>query len=212
MANKYKKINQAVKRQRQDDSNTKMIMGIVGIALIVVVVLLAYGGGKGSGRQAISGGSQPQNIGDFQQRVQSAEKAVQANPKDYNAQKSLGDAYYDLGSAYQQGNKDPEAATNYGKAVEPYQKALEIKLDVNVQTDMATAAFYSNQLDVAEAAFKKAIEKDPNFMSAQLNYGIFLRDARSDKGGAKKQFEIVAKQTKDSAAANKAKGLLSSVQ
>jgi predicted nucleic acid-binding Zn ribbon protein len=50
MANKYKKINQAVKRQRQDDSNTKMIMGIVGIALIAVVVLLAYVGGKGSGR------------------------------------------------------------------------------------------------------------------------------------------------------------------
>jgi tetratricopeptide (TPR) repeat protein len=212
MANKYKKINQAVKRQRQDDSNTKMIMGIVGVALIAVVVLLAYGGGKGNGGQAISGGSQPQNIGDFQQRVQTAEKAAQANPKDYNAQKSLGDAYYDLGSAYQQGNKDTEAATNYGKAVEPYQKALEIKFEVNVQTDMATAAFYGNQLDVAESAFKKAIEKEPNFMNAQLNYGIFLRDARSDKGGAKKQFEIVAKQTKDSAAANKAKGLLSSVQ
>jgi predicted nucleic acid-binding Zn ribbon protein len=57
MANKYKKINQAVKRQRQDDSNTKMIMGIVGVALIAVVVLLAYGGGKGNGGQAISGGS-----------------------------------------------------------------------------------------------------------------------------------------------------------
>jgi predicted nucleic acid-binding Zn ribbon protein len=50
MANKYKKINHAAKRQRQDDSNTKMIMGIVGVALIAVVVLLAYVGGKGSGR------------------------------------------------------------------------------------------------------------------------------------------------------------------
>ncbi|MDA8443257.1 MAG: hypothetical protein M0Z55_12930, partial [Peptococcaceae bacterium] len=84
--------------------------------------------------------------------------------------------------------------------------------NIDVQTDMATSAFYANEPTVADKAFKTAIAKQPNFLKARLNYGIFLYDAMNNAPGAKAQLEIVAKQTQDPTSAQSAKDLLQQIK
>ncbi|HWJ03051.1 MAG TPA: hypothetical protein VNU93_05185, partial [Verrucomicrobiae bacterium] len=170
----------------------------------------------GSGAKTNQGGTAPQqntsNVDDLLKRLPDLEKAAKEKPADFSAQKSLADTYYDIGFSYLESNKTTDMEPYFVKAVDAYQKTLAIKFDINVQTDMATAAFYGNKPDVADAAFKKAIEQQPDFLVARVNYGIFLRDAKQDKAGAKTQFEYVANQKKDADAAKKAADLLKTVQ
>jgi tetratricopeptide (TPR) repeat protein len=218
VANKFKRINQESQKKAQNDSNLRMIMGLVIVALITLVVFFAYGFGSNKGQnqanQQPSGQADQQkaDITQVQQRVDQAEKSAQANPKDYTTLVNLGNAYYDLGSAYYDNGKQNESVDIYAKSIDPYQKALEQKFDIGVQTDLATAAFYGNKPDVADAAFKKAIEKQPDFLIARFNYGVFLNEIKQDKAAAKQQIEYVANQTKDKDAAAKAKDFLKSLQ
>jgi tetratricopeptide (TPR) repeat protein len=216
VANKFKRINQESQKKAQNDSNLRMIMALVIVVLITLVVFFAYGSNKGQNQanQQPSGQADQQkaDITQVQQRVDQAEKSVQTNPKDYTALVNLGNAYYDLGSAYYDNGKQNESVDIYAKSIDPYQKALEQKFDIGVQTDLATAAFYGNKPDVADAAFKKAIEKQPDFLIARFNYGVFLNEIKQDKAAAKQQIEYVANQTKDKDAAAKAKDFLKSLQ
>ncbi|HZW82383.1 MAG TPA: hypothetical protein VFF14_03035 [Candidatus Deferrimicrobium sp.] len=216
MANKFKRINQESQKKAQNDSNLRMIMGLVIVALITLVVFFAYGSNKGQNQatQQPSGQADQQkaDITQVQQRVDQAEKSAQATPKDYTALVNLGNAYYDLGSAYYDNGKENESVAIYAKSIDPYQKALEQKFEIGVQTDLATAAFYGNKPDVADAAFKKAIEKQPDFLVARFNYGVFLNEVKKDKAAAKVQIEYVANQTKDKDAAAKAQEFLKSLQ
>jgi len=210
MANKFKKVSKAQSKKQEDDKILRTAMGLGLIAIVIIVVFIVYGSNKqntGTSQTAPQQTSS-QNTSQLQQKVQSDEKTAQANPKDYTAQKTLGNSYYDLGFAYLQAKNAQDSTTNFSKAVETYQKALAMNFDINVQTDMATAAFYGNQPDIADAAFKKAIEKEPEFYTARINYGIFLRDAKGDKAGAKAQFEYVANQNKDTNNKGQAQDLL----
>ncbi len=213
MSNKYKKFNQVSRKKQEDNATMRTVMGLVAVAIVALVVFFVYGGNstKSPTSQAPTAQQEP-TAAQLIQRLPDFEKNAQANPNSFDGQRSLPTNNYDVGFAYLQNNQTAEMTAYFGKAVDAYQKALAIKFDINVQTDMATAAFYGNKPDIADAAFKKAIEKQPDFLVARLNYGIFLRDAKKDKAGAKTQFEFVANQTKDVEKAKQAKELLSSVQ
>lgn len=222
MANKFKKVTPASRKpqQTQDNTNLRTVMGLVAVLLVVIVVIVVFY--HGSGTSGASGGNgqtttqqsqqqQGPTVAQAQQEVTSAEQQLKSNSTDINLQKALGNAYYDLGSAYYQSKDTTNGQKNFANAVVAYQKFLAKQFNIDVETDMATSAFYGNEPDVAEAAFKTAIAKQPDFMPAHLNYGIFLLDARKDKTAAKAQFEIVANQTKDAQSASAAKQMLQSL-
>jgi len=54
------------------------------------------------------------------------------------------------------------------------------KQDIDVLTDMATAAFYSGQSDLAEKSYKEALNERPDFQQALFNYGVFLSYVKKD--------------------------------
>ena len=213
MANKYKNIRQADKKQQADSQTMRTVMLIALAAVISIAAFVAFGSGpktapNGTASQQQTGPS----VADLQKGLPDLEKNAQANPTSFEAQKRLADAQYDLGFAYLDNNQVAEMVPDFAKAVETYQKALAIKFDIGAQTDMATAAFYANKPDIADAAFKTAIEKQPEFYTARLNYGIFLREAKQDNAAAKVQFEYVANQKKDPNIAKSAADLLKTVQ
>lgn len=210
MANKFKKVTKGHRKKEKGDSTLRTAMGLGVVAIIALVVFIVYGSNNSQqGTLPPAGQNEPAQA---LQNVQTAEKAAQAGSNDFDAQKRLADAYYDLGTAYANANDAQNAESFWNKAIGSYQKALAIKFDINAQTDMATLAFYTNQTELADTAFKQALEKEPDFLTAHLNYGVFLRDAKGDKEGAKKQWEFVANQAKDTASQNQAKEYLKTVQ
>ena len=52
-----------------------------------------------------------------------------------------------------------EVIEDYNQAISYYENVLNTKKDINVLTDMATAAFYSGQNDLAEKSFKEAVQR-----------------------------------------------------
>ncbi|GAW93046.1 tetratricopeptide repeat protein [Calderihabitans maritimus] len=125
--------------------------------------------------------------------IRQYEQVLKANPDNLEVLVDLGNDHYDLGVIYAGELNQPEKAfEHFAKATEAYQKAISIDPEnINVRVDLATAAFYSNQYDLAEEHFKKAIEQDPNFINARRNYGVFLAQARGDYEGAIAQWEAV---------------------
>ena len=123
------------------------------------------------------------NSGSIEQSLQSqADSLVQAlenNPDDANIWLNLANTYYDLGAAYLQ-SAPAKAADSFKKAVEAYQIVLKNKKDVNIIVDMATAAYYAGENDLADKSFQEALTLKPDFYNGLLNYGIFLMNAKND--------------------------------
>jgi len=104
---------------------------------------------------------------------------VKLNPNDIQLQQDLGNAYYDLATVAQIVSPY-EVIEDYNQAINYYQDVLNTKKDIHVLTDMATAAFYSGQDDLAEKSFKEALIEDPDFQPALFNYGVFLSEIKKD--------------------------------
>jgi len=122
--------------------------------------------------------------------IRQFEQALKAAPDNPTMLVDLGNKSYDLGVQYF-GLQQVEDGLKYLiKATEAYEKALEIgEPDANVATDLATAAFYSNQYDLADEYFSKAIEIDPKHLTAKRNYGVFLMEAKQNYDKAIQQWE-----------------------
>lgn len=105
----------------------------------------------------------------------------------------MGDAYYDLGTVAQK-NAPNEAKEDYSQVVNNYQFALKTKQDLNVLTDMATAAFYTGQFDLAEKSYQKALSINPEFDPALNNYGIFLYQVEKNSTSAIRMWQTALTQ------------------
>lgn len=108
---------------------------------------------------------------------------VRSNPNDSSLQQELGNAYYDLGTMARTVAPN-EAREDYLQAIKYYQSVLNTKKDINVLTDMSTAAIYTGQNDVAEKGFKEALTENPDFIQALFNYGVFLSEIKKDYASA----------------------------
>lgn len=108
---------------------------------------------------------------------------IRTNPNDIQLQQDLGNSYYDLGTAART-EAPNEAKSDYIQATVYYQNVLKTKQDINVLTDMATAAFYSGQNDLAEKSYQEAIKQNPNFQQALFNYGVYQYQIKKDNASA----------------------------
>ena len=170
---------------------------------VIIVVLLAVclvGAGAYGFFSNYNSGSTPQstastksNYTNAKNRVGTLTQELKSSPNDTGLQQDLGDAYYDLGTTALQ-NAPNEAKEYYFQAVKNYQAVLKTKQDLNVLTDMATAAYYSQQYDLAEQSFQKALSINPNFAPALNNYGVFLYEYKKDTATAIRMWQTALNQ------------------
>lgn len=118
------------------------------------------------------------------------EEELKENPTDGDAWASKANLEYSLGSLMYEVGKTEEGVEYFNQATESFQEALKYKPDdVSLRNDLASVAYYAGKYDLAEANFKKAIELDPEYVNARVNYGLFLYDVRKDYQGAIKEWE-----------------------
>jgi len=123
--------------------------------------------------------------------VQTLEAKAKANPQDMTTRQDLANAYFDLAVLAQEAAPE-ESVTDFAKAVDAYQTvldAMKTAKDINILVDMATAAFYAGQDDLAEKSFKEALAQQPKSFNALYNYGMFLAQAKKDNVGAIKVWQ-----------------------
>lgn len=150
--------------------------------LIYVIVFLAVAGLALSPilgyMLSRSGWAQPgvnDDISYFQGIISRLEDALKEDPDSASNLVELGNAYYQLALAYSAVPNEKKTVECFAKAVEPYGKALELDPEnVDVRVDRAVAAFYSNNLALAEQEFETAISTDPDHAKAHFNYAVFL--------------------------------------
>lgn len=121
-------------------------------------------------------------------RIDAMVQQAKLDPENVPLQTALGNEYYNAGVASQT-VAPAETQENFSKAVEAYQIVLKTNKDPNVMVDMATSAFYSGNIDLADKSFKEALVIKPDFINALINYGIFLSDAKQDWAGALNQWQ-----------------------
>lgn len=118
------------------------------------------------------------------------EETLKENPNDGDAWAQKANVEYSLGSLMYDTGKSEEGVKYFSDATESYQEALKYNGDdVYIRNDLASVAYYSGKYDLAETNFKKAIELDPKYVNARVNYGLFLYDIKKDYEGAKKEWE-----------------------
>lgn len=141
------------------------------------------------------------------------EQALKNNPDNYSMLVDLGNGTYDIGELYSKQQQNDKAITYFTKATEAYKKALEIgEPNANIATDLATAAMYSGQYDLAEEYFQVAMETDKNHVVSRMNYGVFLMNIRQDNAGAVKQWEDVLALNPDPSIKSNAQQLIQQAQ
>lgn len=175
---------------------------------IVIIVLLAacligagaygfFSNDNGSnvnvGSTPLSSSSSNNDYTNAKNRVDTITEQLKSSPNDVGLQQDLGDAYYDLGTVARN-NAPNEAKEDYVQAVKNYQAVLQTKQDLNVLTDMATAAYYSQQFSLAEQSFQKALSINPNFAPALNNYGVFLYEYKKDNALAVRMWQTALSQ------------------
>ncbi len=164
---------------------TQRIVGGV-IAILVTISMVGagmfgyfYGGIPQTQRNSSLAPSAADDYKNFKNRVDNLNQLVKTNPNDIGLQQDLGNAYYDLALVAQQIAPN-EVKEDYNQAIKNYQNVLKTKKDINVLTDMATAAFYGEQSDLADKTFKEALALQPDFEQALFNYGVFLSQVKQD--------------------------------
>lgn len=165
----------------QNNQKTKAVV----ITILLALSLVGAGTyGYFSGTPSSSPSSTPSSSGNndynsLKNRVNALTQQVRSNPNEISLQQDLGNAYYDLGTAARTAAPN-EAKEDFIQATKYYQNVLNTKQDINVLTDMATAAFYSGQNDLAEKSYKEALTERPDFTQALFNYGVFLSEIKKD--------------------------------
>ncbi len=110
---------------------------------------------------------------------------VAANPQNVQAVTQLGNEYFDAG--------------NHEKAVEVYQRALQIEpRNPDVLTDMGVSYRKLGKISDAVGAFRKAAEIEPDHPIALFNLGLVLRDDLKDYSEALKAWEAFLRKSGDS--------------
>ena len=105
--------------------------------------------------------------------IRQLEKTVAADPGNTDALAQLGHAYFD--------------SNQYTRAIEAYQKYLELKPDdADIWTDLGV--MYRRRGEPVEAlrAFDKAIEVNPGHQQARFNKGVVLLSDQKDRNAAVK--------------------------
>jgi cytochrome c-type biogenesis protein CcmH/NrfG len=96
---------------------------------------------------------------------------LKSNPNDAQLLYKVGNVYYDT--------------QQFPEAIQYYEKALTLNGNaVDVRTDMATAYFYTGNVDKALAEVNEVLKTDPKHANALFNQGMYLWKGKMDIKGA----------------------------
>ena len=115
-------------------------------------------------------------------RKQFYEKSIQANPR-------YADAYYEYGLYLEEEEK------NTNKAIEMYQKAIDINQHANAYNNLGSIYVSNQQFDKAKQLYIKALEVHPKYAKLHANKGVvecYTEDYESAKKSLKKAIELDA--------------------
>jgi cytochrome c-type biogenesis protein CcmH/NrfG len=108
-------------------------------------------------------------------RVRELTAKIKQNPNDFDSIVELANLNFDQ--------------KNYTDAINLYKNALQIRPDLQVQTDMGTAMFYQDRFDDAIAEFQGILEKDPKNAQALFNLGVTMLHGKNDPKRALEYWE-----------------------
>jgi len=193
--------------------NNKKSQRITVIIIAILITISLVGAGvfgyfSGGTSPNSSSASNTNDYSSLKSRVDALNQQVNSNPNDIQLQQDLGNAYYDLASVAQK-DAPNEVQEDYNQAVKYYQNVLKTKKDINVLTDMATAAFYGGQNDLADRSFKEALTETPDFSQALFNYGVFLSEVKKDYPSAIRMWQTVLDKVPNGPNADQLKQLIS---
>lgn len=172
--------------------NKKMVK----IVVIVAAAALLFSAGlayiTGGFLPPTAGSNNASTISELEYQISQLETSLETSPDNSSLLTQLGNSYYQLGIIYNEMEEFEKSEESFASAVDPYGLALEAEPDnVNVRVDRAVSAFYSDNYDLAQEQFEKAIETDPTHVQAHYNYGIFQLYGRNDAAGAIENFNEV---------------------
>lgn len=165
---------------------------LISVAMIGSAIIGYYVSGNGSTANPSTSSKTSNAAADYQaqkSRIEAMVNQAKVDPSNGQLQSALGNEYYDAGVTAQS-VAPSEAQDNFKHAVDAYQNALKTqKNDVNILVDMATAAYYSGDNQLAENSYKEALTLKPDFINGLINYGFFLSQAKQDWAGALIQWQ-----------------------
>jgi tetratricopeptide (TPR) repeat protein len=144
-------------------------------------------------------------------RIDAMVKQAEIDPENVPLQTALANEYFNAGFAARE-VAPAESQENFKKAVEVYQSVLKLNKEPNIMVNMATAAFYSGNNDLAENTYKEAISLNSESYDALVNYGVFLSLAKNDWAGALAQWQKAQTLAQNSADQDLMKMLISQAQ
>lgn len=157
-------------------------LGFAALAVVVVVVIVAVGSGGGG---PTGGAATP-----------AAVPITADTSGSYTALVARANGLYDQGSAAFDNNDNAGGTEAFTAAAKVYGAAWKKQPgDPNVGTDYSVALFYSGQTGKAIKQIDAVLEKSPDFQTAHLNRGIFLKTAASDakdSGDAAKSADLLS--------------------
>jgi len=98
------------------------------------------------------------------QQLDQLKQKIAANPNDSDALAQLGNMYMDVGK--------------FPQAIDYYERALKVREDTNVRTDLGIAYKQSGRLDDALAAFTRVASEAPESWQATYNLAIVYGEMR----------------------------------
>jgi cytochrome c-type biogenesis protein CcmH/NrfG len=102
--------------------------------------------------------------------VQRLQDQVKANPNDFEALVGLGNINWDQ--------------RNYSDAVGFYTRALAVRDDPDVRSDLGTVLFYSKRFDEAMSQLNKVLAVNPTHAQALFNVGVVMLHGKNNPEGA----------------------------
>ena len=141
---------------------------IVAGLLVTAISFISLNSGPGPKSSPEAGSNQlPDSNEAIGKRVSSLEQMSSGDPQNPDYPTQIANIYYDAG--------------DYGKAIEYYQRSLNLRpKDPNVETDLATCFHYLGQHDKALEILNKVLEYSPGFPEALFNKGIVLVNGKND--------------------------------
>ncbi len=113
---------------------------------------------------AAMGGGNMQTMNAVREQLANLKAAVERDPKNYDALLQLGNMYMD--------------AAKFPQAVDYYERALALREDPAVRTDLGICYKQAGQLDKSVDAFRKVSEEAPNQWQALFNEAIVLGELK----------------------------------
>jgi len=175
-----------------------VIAALVSLSMIASPFVMYFSSAKDSNAVYSNGSSTNTLVQNLQSQANSLSQALSSNPQDTPIRLNLANTYYDLAMTTLGGNTPAEAGPIFKQAVAEYQEVVKTQKDVNILVDMATAAFYGGEDELADKAFKEALALKPDFLNALTNYGVFLMEAKNDYMGAISQWNTALTTAKPS--------------